>query len=153
MQVTYEYAASGDQPTLNLHWYQGTYKPRIWTEGDIPQWKSGVLFVGDKGMLLSNYQRYMLLPEKDFEGFQPPKPYIPKSLGHHVEWIHACKTGAPTLCNFDYAGWLTEANHLGNVAYRTGERIEWDPIELRATNVPEAESFIRRPYRTGWQLE
>ena len=55
MQARYEYRASGDQPALTLTWYQGANKPEIWTRGEIPQWPSGVLFVGDKGMLLSDY--------------------------------------------------------------------------------------------------
>ena len=96
--------------------------------------------------------KHVLLPEKDFRDFVRPKPFIPKSLGHYAEWIHACKTGAPTTCNFEYAGWLTEANHLGNVAYRTGKKLEWDPAKLYAPNAPEAEPFIHREYRKGWTL-
>ena len=103
-------------------------------------------------MLLSNYSKHVLLPEKDFRDFTPPEPFIPKSLGHWAEWVHACKTGAPTTCHFDYAGRLTEANHLGNVAYRTGKKIEWDPAKMSVTNAPEAERFIRREYRKGWTL-
>jgi hypothetical protein len=110
------------------------------------------LFIGEKGMLLADYGKHLLLPEKDFAGFQRPAPFIPESKGHYAEWIHACKTGAPTTCNFEYAGWLTEANHLGNVAYRAGKRLEWDPAALRARNAPEADAFIRREYQNGWSL-
>ena len=99
-----------------------------------------MLFVGDKGMLLSDYGKHVLLPEKEFADFKRPEPFIPKSLGHHAEWIHACKTGEPTTCNFEYAGWLTEANHLGNVAYRAGKKLEWDAAKLNATNAPEADA-------------
>ena len=135
-----------------MTWYQGSNKPAIWRDGGIPQWDSGVLFVGDKGMLLSDYGKYLLLPEDKFLGFVPPEPFIPKSLGHHAEWLHACKTGEPTTCNFEYAGWLTEANHLGNVAFRTGVRLEWDAANLRATNCSDAERFLRRDSRSGWKL-
>ncbi len=152
MRATYEYGRRGEMSPVTLTWHQGTYKPKIWTEGDIPQWGSGVLFIGEKGMLLSDYGNYTLIPEKDFTDFVPPDPYIPKSLGHHAEWVHACKTGEPTTCNFEYAGWLTEANHLGNVAYRTGKKLEWDFENLKANNAPEAEPFIRREYRKGWSL-
>ena len=103
-------------------------------------------------MLLSDYRKSVLLPEKQFEGFKPPEPFLPKSLGHWAEWVHACKTGAPTLCNFEYAGWLTESNHLGNVAYRAGKKLEWDPVALKAKNCPEADAFIHREYRPGWKL-
>ena len=152
MQVTYQYGPRGDMPALELTWYQGRNKPTLWQDGTIPQWDSGVVFIGDKGMLVSDYGRHQLLPEKDFEGFTPPEPFIPTSLGHYAEWVHACKTGAPTTCNFEYAGWLTEANHLGNVAFRAGTKLEWDSENLRATNCPDAERFIRRDYRAGWKL-
>lgn len=152
MQVTYEYGPRQEMPPVSLTWYQGTNKPAIWRDGGIPQWGNGVLFIGERGMLLSDYNKHVLLPENEFQGFERPEPFIPKSLGHHAEWIHACKTGEPTTCNFEYAGWLTEANHLGNVAFRTGTRIEWDPENLRAKNTSEADPFIRRDYRKGWSL-
>ena len=115
-----------------MHWYRGKEKPEVWKTGTIPQWNSGVLFVGRNGMLLASYDKNVLLPEKDFRDFVPPKLFISKSLGHHAEWIDACKTGAPTTCNFEHAGWLTEANHLGNVAYRTGKKLEWDAAKFCA---------------------
>ncbi|QQS46375.1 MAG: Gfo/Idh/MocA family oxidoreductase [Acidobacteriota bacterium] len=152
MQVTYQYGPRGEMPPLSLTWHQGANKPRIWKDNGIPQWPSGVLFVGDKGMLLADYGKHTLLPEDKFADFKRPDPFIPKSLGHHAEWIHACKAGEPTTCNFEYAGWLTEANHLGNVAYRAGKKLEWDPIKLRATNAPEIEHLIKRKYRKGWKL-
>ncbi|HVC97883.1 MAG TPA: Gfo/Idh/MocA family oxidoreductase [Pirellulales bacterium] len=153
MQATYEYGPRGEQPPVRLSWYQGTEKPAIWNEGRIPKWDSGVLFIGDRGMLLSDYSKHVLLPEPSFADFQRPAPFIPKSLGHHAEWLHACKTGAPTTCNFEYSGWLTEANHLGNVAYRVGKKLQWDAEQLKATGAPEADAFIRREYRKGWTLE
>jgi hypothetical protein len=152
MQATYEYEARGDMPAVKMTWYQGVNKPQVWLDKKIPQWDSACLFIGDKGMLLSDYGKHVLLPEVDFQDFKRPEPFIPKSLGHHQEWLHACKTGAPTTCNFEYAGWLTEANHLGNVAYRTGKKIEWDAANLKAKDCPEADPIIRREYRTGWKL-
>ena len=152
MQVTYEYGQRDELPPVQLTWYQGVNKPEIWRQGRIPKWGSAVLFVGDKGMLLADYSKHVLLPEDQFAEFERPEPFIPKSLGHHAEWLHACKTGDPTTCNFEYAGWLTEANHLGNVAFRTGKKLHWDPQALQATNAPEAAPFIRRAYRKGWKL-
>ena len=152
MQARYEYPRRGDLPAVQLTWYQGTNKPAIWKEEGIPRWDSGVLFVGQRGMVLANYHKHVLLPEKQFADFQRPEPFIAKSRGHHAEWIHACKTGEPTTCNFEYAGWLTEANHLGNVAYRSGRKLEWDAARMRVTNVPEAEAYVRREYRKGWKL-
>ncbi len=152
MQAAYEYGPRGDRPAVRVTWYQGVNKPPQWTDGVIPKWDSGALFVGDKGMLLADYGKHVLLPEKDFEGFKRPEPLIPASIGHHAEWLHACKTGAPTTCNFEYSGWLTEANHLGNVAYRVGKKLEWDPAKLRCPNAAEADRFLKRTYREGWTL-
>ena len=104
MSARYEYAASDAHPALNLTWHQGESKPEIWKKGGIPQWDSGCLFIGNKGMLLSDYSKHTLLPEKDFAGFQPPAPTIPRSPGHHQEWLEACKTGQPTSADFQVLG-------------------------------------------------
>lgn len=152
MKAIYTYASRGTLPGLTLTWYQGDFKPGQWIEKQIPPWESGVLFVGDNGMLLADYSKFILLPESKFIHFQPPTTFIKPSIGHHQEWINACKTGDRTSCNFDYAGPLTEANHLGNVAYRVGKKILWDPIKLEAIGCPEANEFLHRPYRSGWNL-
>ncbi len=152
MQATYEFGPRGDMPAVQLSWYQGENKPQIWREGKIPQWNNGVLFVGDQGMLLADYGKHVLLPEEQYRDFQPPEPYIPKSIGHHAEWLNACKTGEATTCNFEYAGLLTESNHLGNVAYRVGKKLQWNTDQMRCDNAPEAERFLKRDYRKGWKL-
>jgi predicted dehydrogenase len=152
MSAIYEYGPRGDLPPVKLTWYQGQMKPKLWEENKIPQWRDGHLFVGEKGMILSNYSKHVLLPEKDFADFQRPPQTIPESLGHHEEWLHACKTGAPTTCHFGYSGPLTEANHLGNVAYRAGTKIQWDAKNMRIPNAPAAERFLGREYREGWKL-
>jgi len=152
MQATYEYGPRGELPAVKVTWYQGTEKPQILKDGGIPKWDSGVLFIGDKGMLLSDYGKHVLLPEKDYQDFKRPERSIAPSLGQHQEWINAAKTDLQTMSNFEYSGWLTEANHLGNVAYRAGKKLEWDPENLKATNCPEADKFILREYREGWKL-
>ena len=152
MSATYQYGPRGEMPAVKLTWHQGAMKPQIWTDKGIPPWGSGVLFIGDKGMLLADYEKHVLLPEKTFADFTRPPQTIPDSLGHHKEWLHACKTGAPTTCNFAYSGPLTEANHLGNVAYRAGKKIEWDAKNMRIPNAPEAERFLGRESRKGWTL-
>jgi predicted dehydrogenase len=152
MTATYQYAARGTLPALKLTWYQGTEKPALWKERKIPQWGDGVLFIGAKGMLLADYGKHVLLPEKTFAQYRRPAKTIRDSIGHHAEWINACKTGAPTTCHFGYSGLLTEANHLGNVAYRAGKLIKWDAGRLRVPNCPDAERFLGREYRKGWKL-
>ena len=152
LTVRYEYSARGDLPPVKLTWYNGGRRPPHFDRGLLPKWKDGVLFIGEKGMLIADYDQYALLPEKEFAGFKPPDPFIPESIGHHNEWIEACKTGSITTCNFDYAGPLTETVLLGNVAYRSGRRLQWDAENLKITNAPEAMKWINPPHREGWTL-
>ena len=115
----HEYAARGEKPAVKLTWYDGDKIPAS-IHGH-PTGGGGNLFVGEKGMLWADYDRYHLYPEEKFAGYKPPPQTIPRSIGHHAEWIKACKTGSPTTCNFSYSGPLSEAVLLGNVAYRTGQ--------------------------------
>ncbi len=151
--VNYEFPARGDLPAVKLTWYDGGKRPPHFAQGQLPKWGDGSLFMGEKGMLLAGYTARKLLPEKEFEGFVPPKPTIRDSVGHHKEWVEACKSGdLKTTCNFDYAGALTEAVLLGAVSYRVGKPLEWDAKDLKATNCPEAEKYLRRQYRKPWTL-
>ena len=153
MTVCYEYGERGLQPPVKVYWYQGEDKPPQFKSGLIPQWGDGCLFVGDKGMLLSEYNKHVLLPEKDFAGYTNPAPTLPRLGGaHHKEWADAVKAGRQSSANFEYSGLLTEANHLGNVAYRVGRKIQWDPQKLLCPNAPEAAAFIRSDRRKGWEL-
>ncbi len=147
-----EYPARGDLPPVTLNWYNGGPYPELVKDKQVPPWGSAVLFIGSSGMLIADYGRHQLLPEAQFKDFQRPEPFIPNSIGHHREWTEACKTGGPTTCNFDYSGALTEAALLCNVALRTGKKLNWDAEKLQAVGCPEADAFIRREYRPGWQL-
>jgi predicted dehydrogenase len=150
LTVKYEFPARGKMPACKFTWYDGGLKPKM-PDGTQPEWGSGVLFIGDKGMLLADYGRRKLLPEKDFKDFTAPKPTIAKSIGHYKEWVEACKNGSKTTCNFDYSGALTEAVLLGTVSHRLGTGFDWDGEKFKASD-PGAEKFLRKEYRKGWQL-
>ncbi len=152
LTVRWEHPARGKRAAVKLVWYDGKKRPKSPEGIDLQKWHLGILFIGDKGSLLADYGKRILLPKDDFKDFQAPKPWIAPSLGHHQEWIHACKTGAPTLCNFEYSGKLIEHNLLGTVAFRVGKKLEWDSENLKASNCPEADRFIRSTYRKGWTL-
>jgi len=153
LKVRWEHPAHGKRPPVKLTWYDGKQWPESPEGVDLKKWHLGVMFIGDKGILVADYSKWILLPEAKFKDFKPPEPVIAKSLGHHQEWLQACKTGAPTLCNFDYSGTLVEHNLLGTVAFRAGKKLQWDAENLKARNCPEADRFIRRSYREGWTLE
>ena len=160
--VDYHYPARGQQPPVHLTWYHGGKRPAELDEIESKQaekqdkkpqrWNAGTLFVGNKGMLLADYDKHVLLPEDKFKEFARPEKSIPKSAGHHNEWIKACKTGSPTLCNFDYSGALAETVLLGCVAYRAGTKLQWDAKAMK-TQSAAANRFLRREYRKGWEIE
>ena len=151
-RAVYEYGPRGDMPACTLTWYQGQEKPPQFKDGRVNEkkWKGGgVLFVGDKGMVVGNHGKHTLLDES----IQRPEQTIPKSIGHHAEWINAAKTDLKTSCPFSYSGPLTEANHLASIAYRLGKKLEWDAANLKCTNAPEADRLLKREYRKGWELK
>ena len=90
------------------------------------------------------------------KGFKKPEPFLPRGKGgaswHYQEWVQACKGGPKPLSNFDYAGPLTEAILLGNIAAKAGRKIQWDGPAMKVTNMPEINAHLRRRYREGWVL-
>ncbi len=153
MRVEYTYPARGKQPTVKLVWYQGRERPEILTEAQRKQWKSGVMFVGEKGKLFSNYGSHRLMPEDQFKGFQPPPKSIPESIGHHAEWVKACRDGGRCGSDFSYAGPLSECPLLGIVSHRLGNvKLDWDWKAMKVKGLPDADRLIRHQYRAGWAL-
>jgi hypothetical protein len=87
------------------------------------------------------------------EEYRRPPKSLPRSIGHHKEWLEACRRGTPTQSSFDFAGPLTEAVLLGTVCVRVGGRkLVWDSANLKVTNVPEANNYLHYEYRKGWTL-
>jgi predicted dehydrogenase len=152
LTIRYQFPARDLLPEVTLFYYDGGRQPELLSQMGLTDWPSGVLFVGSDGMLIADYHRRQLLPADRFVDFEPPEPFIPDSIGHHREWIQACKTGGPTTCDFDYSGAVTEAVLLGNASYRIGQPIRWDAKNLTAVGCPGADRFIRREYRRGWSL-
>jgi len=155
--VNYQFPARGDMPAVKLSWYDGGMRPRRPDELENGRrlGAGGVLFVGDKGKMLGE----RLIPESRMKEYKKPAQMIPRSPGHHKEWIQACKGGKPAGSNFDHAGPLAEAVLLGNVALRPELQEEmdrtkllWDGPNLKITNVPEANKYLHREYRKGWTL-
>ncbi len=157
--VHYQFAARGDQPPVKLHWYDGGLLPtrpdELEPDRDLDP-EDGIIFVGDRGKLLVEGwggERPRLIPESRNREYQRPPKTLPRSIGHHAEWIHACKAGTPTASNFGFAGPLTEAVLLGSVCVRYGgQRLEWDAASLKVTNEPDANALLHYAYRAGWEL-
>ncbi|MEO8428407.1 MAG: Gfo/Idh/MocA family oxidoreductase [Verrucomicrobiota bacterium] len=157
--VHYEFPARGDLPPVKVHWYDGGLLParpdELEDERPLDA-EDGIIFVGDKGkMLVTGWggEQPRLIPESRNKEYQRPPKTLPRSVGHHKEWIEACKGGPPPRSNFDFAGPLTEAVLLGAACIRNGgEKLTWDSANLKITNDPEANALLHYEYRKGWSL-
>ncbi len=153
--VTYQFPAGpGGRPPVKVVWYDGgkhpPRPPQLEEGRELPR-DNGQLFLGDKGAIVVNdmyCSSLRVVPEARMKEFQRPPRTLPRSPGLYTEWVQACKgEGPPPGANMEYSGPLTEMVLLGNLAVRTGRRIEWDGEAMACTNFPEANRFVRKPYR------
>ena len=151
METRFEFGQRDKLPPVDVYWYEGEAKPGEEIAKDLPM--NGSLFIGDKGRIaIAHGGTAKLLPEDQFADFKAPDPYLPASPGHHQQWIEACQTGSRTGSPFTYAGPFTEIVLLGNVAHRVGETIEFDPATMKVTNLPDANRYLSKAYRPGWEV-
>ncbi len=156
--IRFEFPARGVMPPVTLTWYDGGNMPPR-PEGLDPDDKigdsnerNGSLFIGDDGILTTGTYGggTRLLPSSKMKSIKQPQKLIPRSPGHYVEWIQACKDGIPSPGNFSYAGPFTEWVLLGCIALRCKGKLMWDSKRMRFTNSDEANELIKRDYRRGW---
>ena len=153
--VTYEFPAGQYCNDLKFVWYDGNRKPSEDVLAGVPSAsRFDLVMVGEKGKFFFNRgnTKWAVTPEQVLEDFDEPPITLPRVANEDVEWIDACKGGAPALSNFADAGPFTEVVLLGNLAVRLGKKIEWDGPNMKATNAPEADALIHREYRKGWEL-
>lgn len=163
--IRFDYAARGVHPPLSIYWYDGgkllpehLQAPRPATppagsggaQRPFRRGGGGMVWLGTKGSYPAG--------RGPFAGAkaEPPEAPPPRDWGReevHKDWAVAIKTGKQAPCHFGYAGPFTEAYQLGNIALRVGHRIEWDPLAFRITNCREANQYLRREYRKGWDLK
>jgi predicted dehydrogenase len=142
-------------PGCTVAWYDGGLRPprpQMLAEGEV-MGDNGRLLIGDKGFILRN----TVYPEACSKEAAAVASSLPKSVGHYKEWVEACKGGPVCGACFDWAGPLAESVLLGNVALRTQLREDltlgkllWDSRQLKFTNFPEANQFLKCDYRPGW---
>lgn len=157
LSVQFTFAARSEKfPACTLTWYDGSGcgPNEILKANGIPNPGAGVLFVGEKGILFADYGSHKLYPADRYADFKAPEPWIPESIGHHREWLQAIRDDKPEncTCRFGYSGRLTETVLLGTVAYRMGQKLNWDANAVRVTNCDAANDLITTEYRDGWIL-
>ncbi len=180
-KVHFDFPARNNMPAVELIWYDGGILPRRPAElkANEPMGEAGGgnLFEGTRGKIVCGvYGRNpSLLPYKTMDYFKAPEKTIPRvEEGHVGSWVKACKEGTPTSSNFDYAGPLTETVLMGNLAIRSYNlkqlkpgktpsswdpwtypgriQLEWNGQDMTITNFEAANQFIKREYRSGWEI-
>ncbi len=156
--IRYEFPARQGMGALKLTWYDGGLMPARPAELEDGRRFGNAddnLYVGTRGKILG----HRLLPETRMKEYGTPPRVLPRSAGHHKEWLEACKGGKPAGSNFDLSGPMAEVVLLGVVAvrmsrklYEQGLKLYYDGPNMRITNLPEANKYIRRDYRRGWSL-
>jgi predicted dehydrogenase len=154
----FEHPANDWRGPIRVSWYQGgimpiSPKPYI----DLKKIDHGAMFKGTKGFVIADFGSRIVLPlgdNADLTYYKPrPADKVLPPLGHfQKQWIDACKCGSKTACDFGYSSNMIEQLLLGLVAYRVGKKIEYDGVNGRVTNCPEANELLRRRYRPGWTL-
>ena len=161
-KATWTFPARGDKPPVTLKWCHGNVRFDELKDLDLPhEWPVGIHFVGSEGRLTMQIERgpagpMVLYPKAKFANYKPPPRTLPRYPGgEYRQWIEAIRTNnqAKAEMPFSYSGPLCETLALGNVAYRVGKKLKWDPVNLKATNAPEADKFIQGSYRKGWELD
>ncbi len=171
-------AASGDggsRTGLDIFWYDGGIKPPVPDELMAENKElatEGMLFVGDTGKILGGFraENPQLVPEAKMRAYRaahnipepaPPQPRQrggeqdtrPRPSERDLAWINAFKGGPRSYGDFLLAGPISDAVNLAAISLRLGgRRLLWDAAAARITNVPEANAFLTREYRPGWQV-
>ncbi len=153
----YQFGPRGNKPPVKFTWYDGGLQPACPEEmGEGRTLPSrGALFVGDKGKLLCEGAGGppRLLPYEKTRDYKHPPKTLPRSKGHHRDWLDACKGGAPASSNFQYGAKLTELALLGVVSLRVGKKkLYWDAANMKVRGLPDADVFIKEPCRKGWEI-
>jgi len=158
--VRWEFPARDWRPGFTLHWHDHGLNPTLPADLELDRKlpKTGSLFVGSEATLLvagdyGNSPR--IVPETKRQALGKPPKMLERSPGHMQEWVMACKGEKPhdyPGSSFYYAAPFSEVVLLGNVALRTGRRLEWDHQKMEFTNLPEANQFVSKTYRDGWDV-
>ena len=156
--VTYKFPPRNGKPGITFKWYSGGLKPAVpdAAPADTRLGSGGCILVGDDGALISgsygsDARVYPLSRMQDLKDVPKKYPRV-TAKNHEMAWIEAAKKGEQPAAHFDYATRLTETVLLGNVAILSGKPLKWDAENLRVTNVPEANKYVRWDYRDGWSL-
>src|SRR5664280_2420753 len=154
--IRFKFAAQAQLAPFDLFWYDGGMKPVTpdeYTASGKSFEREGMMFVGEKGRIIAGFRGENPELYAENKNITPKKtPPERSSEDANNVWIDSFKNNTQSPGSFVYTGPVTETILLGGVALRTGKRVEYDTINMKITNVPEANKFLVREYRKGWEL-
>jgi len=154
-KVTYQFPKKGRQPAMKVVWHDGGRKPDAGLFGGANLGGNGVILIGSKDTLLTSYEGGGKLlsgaPMDAIKARQIFARHADWEQGHYDEWIAACKGGPKAPSNFEIAGPVTEAVLLGNVAIRSGRKLQWNARKL-TTGDAVADALLSKGYPAGWRI-
>jgi predicted dehydrogenase len=153
--IAFSFPARGKRGPVKMTWYDGGNLPPAELLPGVKLREGGFMLVGDKATLYSptDYgERFDIYRDGKIAQVELPKQTLPRSPGIHQEWLDGIVNKTPPMANFDYAAPFTEAMLLGNLALRTGERIEWDAAAMKVKNSAAANALLTKSYRRGFEL-
>ena len=156
--LRWEVPVKNSTDSINVFWYEGGIRPfslkALRAKGKtFPE--EGVMFVGEKGSILANYnyKNLELLGVENSEALiaSIKSPEV-KLTDFNDDMIESFRGGKESRGSYLNCQTIAEAICFGNLAIRTNQRLEWDNKNLKVTNVPEANEYVMRKYREGWEL-
>jgi predicted dehydrogenase len=142
LEVQYEY------PGLDMVWSMNPQGPP-----GFENWSIGAAFQGPEGTIVTNYGEHKLIRKgKEVSDFVRPSATIADSPGHIREFLDSVKSRKRTTCDIEYGHQLTKGGLLGNIALRTGQRIQWDDAKEHIVNDKTADKMVTRRYRKPWKM-
>jgi predicted dehydrogenase len=154
-KITYHFPARGKRGPVKMVWYDGGNLPPAELIPGIKWRAGGFLLVGSKGILYSptDYgETFDIYQDGQKVAYTAPTPWLPRSPGSQEEWLQGILNDQQPMANFEYAAPFTEAMLLGNLALRSRQTIEWDSARLRVVNSAEAQRYVDKEYRRGFEL-
>jgi hypothetical protein len=155
--IRFQFPAQPELPPFELFWYDGGIKPFVPDElravnKTLP--REGMMFVGDKGKIVAGFrgENPVLVPESKMNFIKKEETGQTEGYRGDEVWIEAFRNKTQTPGSFILAGPVTETINLGAVALRAGKKVEYDTAGMKITNLPEAEKYLTREYRQGWEL-
>jgi hypothetical protein len=145
-------------PEVTLNWYDGSLRPPLPVELEMENrnlLKEGLIFAGDEGKIMGDFtgESPRIIPESQMREYKRPEKTLPRPIVGIDQWINACRGGEPSSARFEEVAKLTKTVCLGNIALKFDNKLEWNNSKGEFTNKPDANDYLRREIREGWEFK